>query len=73
MISTDHKELVYKLRHGTGLPVLSKIMNEAADVIEQMDKELKDCRNQLCLECGLYRERYMGTCNGCRWQKGTNK
>ena len=41
----------------------------AADEIVRLRKELKTCRNELCLRCGLYRERYLGSCNGCRWNK----
>ena len=41
----------------------------AADEIVRLRKELKTCRNELCLRCGLYRERYLGSCNGCRWNE----
>lgn len=42
---------------------------DAADEIVRLRKELKTCRNELCLKCGLYRERYLGSCNGCRWHE----
>ena len=42
---------------------------DAADEIVRLRKELKTCRNELCLKCGLYRERYLGSCNGCRWNE----
>lgn len=32
-----------------------------------MAKELKACRNELCLRCGEYKLRHMGACDGCRW------
>ena len=47
------EETCRELRAGTALPMLRKMMNEAADLIEAMSKELRDCNNQLCLECGL--------------------
>lgn len=33
-------------------------------------RELKDCRNELCLRCGNYRESHNGACDGCRYRKG---
>ena len=29
---------------------------------------LRDCRNDLCLKCGWYRNAHNGACNGCRWK-----
>lgn len=63
------EETCRELRAGTALPMLRKMMNEAADLIEAMSKELRDCNNQLCLECGLYKERHNGACEGCRWKR----
>ena len=34
---------------------------------EQLKRELKDCRNELCYHCGRYKERHLGRCDGCRW------
>jgi len=39
----------------------------AADAIEELSRNLKDCRNELCLRCGDYHQRHMGACSGCRW------
>ena len=36
-----NEELVKKLREGTGLPVLRKIMFDAADVIENQDETIR--------------------------------
>lgn len=63
------KETVRELRSGTALPMVRKIMTDAADLIEAMSSELRDCNNQLCLECGLYKERHNGACEGCRWKR----
>lgn len=38
----------------------------AADVVAK--KDFNDCRNELCLQCGRYRESHLGACDGCRWQ-----
>ena len=35
-----------------------------------LQRELKDCRNELCLRCGNYRESHNGACDGCRYRKG---
>lgn len=29
--------------------------------------ELKNCRNELCVKCGAYRNSHNGTCDGCRY------
>lgn len=63
------EKTINDLRDGTGLPVLRRVMTEAAVLIEAMSKELRDCNNQLCLECGLYKERHNGACEGCRWKR----
>lgn len=36
--------------------------------IADLKSDLKDCRNELCLKCGQYRERHLGACDGCRWR-----
>lgn len=44
-----------------------------ADAIESLTKELNDCRNELCLKCGKYKERHLGACDGCRWSPSERK
>ena len=34
----------------------------------QLKRDLKDCRNELCLKCGDYKQRHLGACDGCRWR-----
>ena len=31
-------------------------------------RDLKDCRNELCLRCGQYKTKHLGSCDGCRWK-----
>lgn len=34
-------------------------------------KALEDidvCRNELCFQCGQYKQRHLGVCEGCRWR-----
>ena len=44
-------------------------VQQAADELERLQRELKDCRNELCLKCGKYRDAHLGACNGCRWKR----
>lgn len=30
-------------------------------------KEYKDCVNELCYECGHYKQEHEGACADCRW------
>ena len=34
---------------------------------ERLRRDLKDCRNELCLRCGQYKQKHSGACEGCRW------
>jgi len=59
------------------------LMNQAAATIElkdvaimelytkvvSLENELKNCRNELCLRCGSYREAHKGACDGCRYKE----
>lgn len=46
---------------------------ELADAqIDRLQRDLKDCRNELCLYCGKYKERHNGACDGCRWKERGN-
>lgn len=35
--------------------------------LKRIQIELADCRNELCLRCGQYKQRHNGACEGCRW------
>lgn len=36
--------------------------------ILRLSRDLKDCRNELCLRCGDYKLAHKGACDGCRWK-----
>ena len=38
----------------------------AADVVPARD--FWDCRNELCLLCGNYKQKHLGACDDCRWR-----
>ena len=45
-----------------------KLIVEAKADHDRLLSELRDCRNELCLRCGSYREKHLGACDGCRWK-----
>lgn len=47
--------------------MLSDHLKQATDAITALQKKLENCRNELCLRCGQYKERHNGACDGCRW------
>ena len=49
------------------------IAQKRADVIERMQKELHEAKNELCCKCGKYREAHNGACDGCRWKEAALK
>lgn len=59
----NYTDLVKHLREHWG-----EYSNEAADAIEALQRNLNDCRNELCLYCGSYKQRHKGACDGCRWR-----
>ena len=36
---------------------------------DEMKKELREAKNELCFKCGKYREAHNGACDGCRWKE----
>ena len=48
---------------------VSMHMLQLVSVISNTESDLKDCVNELCLQCGKYREQHLGACDGCRWKE----
>lgn len=46
--------------------IFNRLMADYMQVME-METDLHDSVNELCLKCGNYREEHNGACNGCRW------
>ena len=42
---------------------------DAESRIKRLVRDLKDCRNELCLKCGEYKQRHLGARDGCRWKE----
>ena len=35
--------------------------------VHMLSRDFHDCVNELCLQCGKYRQEHEGACDGCRW------
>ena len=46
-----------------------KERDELKKQLHEAKSELAAMRNELCLECGKYREAHNGACDGCRWKE----
>lgn len=74
----DAAEAVWRILNGMGysqkhndrlVEEVDAVLDDypAADVVPARD--FRDCRNELCLQCGQYRQRHLGACDGCRWRE----
>ena len=36
---------------------------------KELRTDLKDCVNELCLQCRKYKTQHLGSCDGCRWKE----
>ena len=41
---------------------------EMVGLFNALKSKYKDCRNELCLQCGSYKQAHLGACDGCRWR-----
>ena len=39
----------------------------------RLTRDLRECRNEMCLRCGDYKRRHVGACDDCRWYEGKPK
>ena len=60
---------IIPVERSTTKEVIQTIVKDTA-TIYRLRQELKNCRNELCLKCGNYHERYAGACDGCRYRRG---
>lgn len=64
----DLMERVGRWQLNTREAIAEMIMSvPSADVVSAQD--FRDCRNELCLKCGQYQTKHLGSCNGCRWER----
>lgn len=36
---------------------------------DRVRQELKSCVNELCYQCGSYKQEHLGSCDGCKWKE----
>lgn len=73
----DAAEAVWRILNGMGYSQKhnDKLVEEVDAVLGEYDadvvpwRDFRDCRNELCLQCGQYRQRHLGACDGCRWRE----
>lgn len=73
----DAAEAVWRILNGIGYSQKhnDKLVEEVDAVLGEYDvdavqgRDFRDCRNELCLQCGQYRQRHLGACDGCRWRE----
>ena len=41
---------------------------ELKEKIRRLQAELRNCRNELCIQCGKYHMSYTGVCDDCRYR-----
>ena len=60
-------ELICEIVRATLNAARNHVMLMEEKDIDKIERDLRDCRNELCLRCGDYKQRHNGACNGCRW------
>ena len=68
MNDQEQKELAEQIQEAVG--GLHDIVTEIVDKFFRIERELKQCRNELCLKCGQYKDAHLGACDGCRYRHG---
>ena len=72
----DATEAVWCILNGMGYSQKhnDRLVEEVDAVLDEYSadavsgRDFRDCRNELCLRCGDYRQRHLGACDGCRWR-----
>ena len=59
------RKVIERLKETSRINKESELIDDALELL----KDYKDCVNELCYQCGQYREEHNGACDGCRWQK----
>ena len=47
---------------------LTDLLANQRKIIDRYKRTLKDVVNELCYQCGQYKQEHKGACDGCRWR-----
>ena len=73
----DAVEAVWRILNGLGYSEKhnDRLVEEVDAVLDEYQTEdvvigsdFRDCRNELCIKCGNYKQKHLGACDGCRWR-----
>lgn len=73
----DAAEAVWRIINGMGISQKhnERLAEEVDAVLDEyqtedvfIGRDFRDCRNELCLRCGNYKQRHLGACDWCRWR-----
>ena len=77
----DAVEAVWRILNGMGISQKhnDRLVEEVDAVLDEyqtedvvIGRDFRDCRNELCLKCGNYKQKHLGACDGCRWKERSN-
>lgn len=52
-----------------GIYVRDGRASEDMNTLQELINNYQDCKNQLCLHCGNYKQEHLGACKGCKFSK----
>ena len=50
------------------LSIIQETISASIKREAKLERELRDCRNTLCLKCGAFVGEHLGACDECRWK-----
>ena len=66
IVKKQHSEIVEQ--NQKDIEYNAKIAKEKQKENEKLRAELRNCRDELCLRCGSYKDAHHGACAGCRYR-----
>lgn len=63
-----HKFFIDRILEVTGLTYEVAFSRVEIDETCELSKLLETARNELCQNCGKYKQAHLGACDGCRWR-----
>lgn len=50
------------------MAMMQSDLNNMMEKIKRLQMEVRHCRNECCLHCGMYRDAHKGACDHCRFR-----